>query len=113
MEFHPHEAPDNNSAQRYVWDSLKKAFHDEPGVAYYRYHIFPRNRLRRREPDVLLLHLALGLFILECKGCRISNIAAINGCEWRMHDWYEEVETPLQQAEDQMFAVKALYDERR
>lgn len=113
MEFHPHETPDSNSAQRYVWDNLKQAFKEDPGDAYYRYHIFPRNRIRRCEPDILLLHQTLGLFILECKGCKIENLEAIYGCEWRMTNWYEESETPLQQAEDQMFAVKGRYDERR
>src|SRR5689334_16880193 len=30
-----------------------------------------------------------------------------------MHDWYQEVMTPILQAEDQMFAVKNRYEERR
>lgn len=113
MEFHPYEPFDDNKAQRYVWESLKTSFRDDAGVAYYRYHIFPRNRRRRREPDVLLLHPTLGLGVLECKACRIDNILAINGSTWTMRDWHEEFEAPLEQAADQMFAVKGRYEERR
>jgi superfamily I DNA and RNA helicase len=112
MQFHPHEAFDSNRAQRHVWDNLKLAFPDDEGVAYYRYPIFARGT-RRREPDILLLHPTLGLWVIECKGCRIENVAAIEGNCWVMANWHEENETPLAQAEDQMFAVKNRYDERR
>src|SRR5262249_42634564 len=50
---------------------------------------------------------------LECKGCPIANVAAIHGHEWVMDDWHDEQETPLAQAEDQMFAVKNRYEGRR
>ncbi len=113
MDFHPLEPIDSNSAQNYVWASLKQAFRGEPGVAYYRYHIFPRGRQRHREPDVLVLHPEFGVVVIECKGCRIGNVAAIQGSEWVMRDWYEESEAPLEQAQEQMFAVKRRYDERR
>jgi superfamily I DNA and RNA helicase len=113
MEFHPSEPFDSNRAQRNVWDSLKQALAEDRGVAYYRYHIFPRGRMRHREPDILILHPALGLIIIECKGCRIENIAAIQGAEWTMQNWHDECETPLEQAADQMFAVKGRYLERR
>jgi superfamily I DNA and RNA helicase len=112
MNFHPLEPFDANSAQRHVWDNLKEAFRDEDGVAYYRYPIFVRGG-RHREPDILLLHRALGLWVIECKGCRIANVAAVEGHEWRMADWHEGAERPLLQAEDQMFAVKNRYEDRR
>src|SRR5262245_60466406 len=111
VDFHPHEPIDANSAQNYIWDSLKKAFRDD-GVAYYRYHIFPHGRHKRREPDVLLLHQTLGVVVIECKGCRIGNVAAIEGAEWVMQDWYDQTAAPLAQARDQMFAVKRRYDAR-
>jgi hypothetical protein len=112
MDFCPNEPFDNNSAQHYVWGSLKAAFEDDPGVRYYRFPIFVRGA-PRREPDVLLLHPDLGLWVIECKGCRIENVAELRGHEWLMRDWHDEVERPLLQAEDQMFALKHRYDERR
>jgi hypothetical protein len=114
VQFHPHEPLTSNGAERYAWDSLKTAFRDDPcGVCYYRYHIFPRGRGRHRQPDILLLHPGLGVLALECKGCRIDNILSIDGSSWRMQGWYEETETPLLQAEDQMFAVKNRFEDLR
>src|SRR5262245_44317609 len=113
MDFHPLENLGSNSAERYVWDSLKSAFQGEPGVVYFRYHIFPRGRQRRRQPDILLLHPSLGVVVLECKGCKIANVVAVHGGEWHMRDWYEEYAAPVRQAEDQMFAVKSRFEERR
>ncbi|MBD2060760.1 NERD domain-containing protein [Funiculus sociatus GB2-A5] len=106
MEFHPYEAFDNNKAQRKAWAWIKQAFKDDPGVAYYRYPIFYPSGKLNREPDILILHRELGLWVIECKGCYIHNIASIQGHEWKMNNWHSEIETPVAQAEDQMFAIK-------
>ncbi|MBD2246786.1 NERD domain-containing protein [Nostoc sp. FACHB-888] len=113
MEFHPYEPFDQNKAQKTVWEKLKSAFKDEEGVAFYRYPIFNRNGNLHREPDILLVHREYGLWVIECKGCYINNIASIQGHEWKMNDWHSEVETPVAQAEDQMFAIKNRLTERR
>lgn len=106
MEFYPYEPFDQNKAQRSVWEKLKSAFKDEVGVAFYRYPIFHRNGNLHREPDILLVHREYGLWVIECKGCYINNIASIQGHEWKMNDWHSEIETPVAQAQDQMFAIK-------
>ena len=113
MEFFPHEAFDDNQAQKKVWEWLKEAFKNDPGVAYYRYPIFTRAGRLNREPDILMLHQELGLWVFECKSYYISNIAAIQGHEWQMNNWGNESETPVAQVEDQMFAIKNKLDERR
>lgn len=113
MEFHPYEPFDQNKAQKAVWDKLKSAFKDEDGVAFYRYPIFHRNGNLHREPDILLVHREYGLWVIECKGCYINNITSIQGHEWKMSNWHSEVETPVAQAEDQMFAIKNRLTERR
>jgi superfamily I DNA and RNA helicase len=113
MEFHPFEALASNSSERHVWENLKEAFRGDSGSAYFRHAIFARAGGRFREPDILLLHRELGLVCMECKGCRIENVGAILGAEWVMQNWREESETPLQQAEDQLFAVKGRYDAQR
>lgn len=113
MEFFPYEPFDKNDAQKKVWDWVKDAFKDEEGVAYYRYPIFTKTGKLNREPDILLLHRQLGLWVIECKGCLINNIKGIQGHEWQMNNWYREIDTPVAQAEDEMFAIKNKLTERR
>jgi len=113
MEFFPYEPFDKNESQKKVWDWLKEAFKDDLGVAYYRYPIFNRRGRLSREPDILIVHRELGLWVIECKGCYIDNIESIQGHEWKMSNWYGEIETPVAQAEDQMFAIKNKLTERR
>ena len=113
MEFHPYEPLDNNSAQNKVWGWLKSAFTGDAGEAYYRYPIFTRTGNLMREPDFLMLHQETGLWVMECKGCSIDNIESIQGHEWKMKNWHSDVETPVAQAEDQMFAIKNKLDVRR
>jgi len=113
MEFHPYEAFDNNEAQNKVWNWLKDAFKDEEGIAYYRFPIFAKFGRLIREPDILMIHKELGLWVIECKSYFIKNISGIQGHEWQMNNWYNETETPVVQAEDQMFAIKSKLDERR
>ncbi|MUL39383.1 DEAD/DEAH box helicase [Gloeocapsopsis dulcis] len=113
MDFFPYEPFDDNKAQKKVWEWLKDAFKDEEGVAYYRYPIFTKTGRLNREPDILILHRELGLWVIECKGCFIDNIKGIQGHEWQMNNWYRETDTPVAQAEDEMFAIKNKLDERR
>ncbi|QZZ22185.1 NERD domain-containing protein [Leptothermofonsia sichuanensis E412] len=113
MDFHPFTPFDNNAAQNKVWDWLKQAFRQDEGVAYYRYPIFRRIGQLQREPDILLLHRELGLWVIECKGCCIRNIVSIQGHDWTMQEWHSESEAPIAQAEDQMFAVQNKLTERR
>lgn len=113
MEFFPYEPFDNNECQHKVWEWLKTAFKDDEGVAYYRYPIFTRSGRLNREPDILMLHQELGLWVIECKSYGIGNISGIQGHEWQLNQWYNERETPVAQAEDQMFALKGKLDERK
>ncbi len=53
-----------------------------------RYPIFTRTGRLNREPDILILHRKLGLWVIECKGCSIGNIKGIQGHEWQMSSWY-------------------------
>ncbi|MCS6782751.1 MAG: hypothetical protein RMI89_05890 [Gloeomargarita sp. SKYBB_i_bin120] len=102
-----------NTAEHLFWERLKEACKTEPCVAYFRYPIFTSIGNLRKEPDVILLHREWGLWVFECKGCRVENIAQIIGHEWRMTHWHREVETPALQAEDGMFAVRSKLEERR
>ncbi len=113
MHFYPNEPFDKNHGQHAVWKKLKDALGAGEGVAYYRYPVFSGRGSQRREPDILVVHRTLGVWILECKGCRIGQIADIRGHEWVMRDWYQEAMTPVAQADDQRFAVKNLVERDR
>lgn len=113
MDFHPYEPLDNNQGQSKVWESVKKAFKEDEGVAYYRYPIFYKSGKLMREPDIVLLHREYGLWVFECKGYNLSNIQGIQGHQWLMNNWHSEYETPVAQAEDQMFAIHNRFNQSR
>jgi DNA-directed RNA polymerase sigma subunit (sigma70/sigma32) len=108
MEFYPYEIVDGYNAEKVVWEKIKIAFKDDPGVAFHSYQLFDKHGNLEREIDILIVHRELGLWIIECKGCRIDNIASITGYEWNMRNWHPEKgkEEPLNQAQKQMFALK-------
>jgi len=106
MHFYPYEPLDKNNAHNRLWEWIQIAFKDDLGVAYYRYPLFRKSGDLLREPDVVIFHKAYGVWILECKGFKIDNIQAIQGHVWEMRDWRSEQESPLIQAEDQMFALQ-------
>ena len=113
MRFCPNEPPDHNKGERLVWNLLRRAFEGDEGVGYYRYPVFAGRGSRRHEPDFLVVHRKFGIWVFECKGARIENIAEINGQEWAMRRWYDETIYPVQQADDQLFAVKGLVERDR
>ena len=113
MDFFPFEPIDENQGQKQLWGWIKDAFKSDEGVAYYRYPIFTRSGTLISEPDVLLLHREFGLWVFESKGCYINNIQSIQGHQWEMNNWYEDIISPVAQAEDQMYAVRGKLEERR
>lgn len=102
-----------NTAEIKFWESLKKTFQNDPCVAYFRYPIFKRTGNLVKEPDFIFMHRELGLWVIECKGCGIANIASIEGYQWKMSNWHREEELPVLQAEDGMFAIQGKLTERR
>ena len=106
MNFHPHDIFDVPKAEKAVWEKAKLAFRDDVGAAFHSYQIFSINGNLEREIDILIVHRQLGLWVIECKGCHIENIESINGCEWKMKNWHKDIESPIFQAQKQMFAIK-------
>lgn len=113
MKFYPYSPIDKNKAHNFCWKAIQDAFGKDEGASYYRYPIFIANGQRRSEPDIVMVHRALGIWIFECKGCLIKNIKEIQGHEWIMSDFYSESLTPIAQVEDQMYALKNRLDSRR
>ena len=113
MKFFPNEAPDHYQGERLCWNLLKHALDGSEGVAYYGYPIFSGHGSKRREPDFLLVSRKYGIWVFECKGARLANILEIQGQEWQMQKWYADRISPVQQAEDQMWEVKAIVERER
>lgn len=113
VKFFPNEAPGHYQGERLCWNLLKQALEGDEGVTYYRYPVFSGRGSARREPDFLVLSRRYGIWVFECKGARLSNIVEIQGQEWQMRQWYDERIAPIQQAEDQMWEVKALVERNR
>jgi superfamily I DNA and RNA helicase len=104
MDFSWGESEGGNYAEKEIWSALKLTLIEDEGLCFHRYPVFSADR-SRREPDFLILHRFWGLYIIECKGCKIDNIESIDGATWHMKNWHSSQETPYTQAEDQMFAV--------
>ncbi len=110
MHFQPDGALDDSlpgiAAEAAVWNALRQALASDPGYLLHQFSIYDPQGRPKAKPDILLIHFELGFWIFECKGCNLYNIEAIDGSEWRMREWHRETETPLAQADNQMFQIK-------
>jgi len=104
MEFIWSDSGDTSFAEKEVWKYLKIALAKEKGTCYHRFPIFSADR-SRREPDILILHPQWGLYVVNCKGYKIENIEKIDDPIWKMENWQSTQETPVSEAEDQLWAV--------
>ena len=104
MEFIWSDSGDTSFAEKEIWKYLKIALAKDEGICYHRFPIFSADR-SRREPDILILHRQWGLYIINCKGYKIENIGRVDDSIWKMENWESTKETPVSQAEDQMWLV--------
>jgi len=89
--------------ERLVWRRIQSAFTQRHCLAYWRYPIFVQGA--RREPDILIADLQLGLIIIEVKSLEIEQIQSINGHNWQYQHFYTDTGNPYQQAESQLFSL--------
>ena len=113
MHFQPNGNLDDSlpgvAAEAVVWNALRQGLGADAGYLFHRAVLYNHRRGNRRaEIDILLIHAELGIWVFECKGCNLYNIESINNNEWRMREWQKETETPLEQADNQVFQVKNL-----
>jgi superfamily I DNA and RNA helicase len=110
MHFQPDGALDDSlpgvAAEAVVWNALRQALGSDPGYLLHQFSIYNHQGHVTAKPDILLIHFELGFWVFECKGCNLYNIEAIDGSQWRMREWHRETETPLGQADNQMFQIK-------
>jgi superfamily I DNA and RNA helicase len=93
------------AAERLVWDGVKTAFADRECLAYWRYPIFSPAQKFRKEPDILILDLELGIIILEVKAINIDQIVNITGHCWEYKNFYKRFNSPYKQIESQLFSL--------
>ena len=75
--------------EKLVWDSIQRAFTKRKCLAYWRYPIFSQQEFRK-EPDILIADYQLGLIVIEVKGIKIEQLAAINGHRWQYQNFYNQ-----------------------
>lgn len=106
MNFHPESLFDAFEGENTVWTQLQAALREREGDAFYRLPIVNGSGRFMYEPDIVVALRGCMPLVLECKGCRISDIASINGAVWAMGEsWYRSQENPVNQARDQAIAL--------
>jgi hypothetical protein len=110
MEFITAVKAERNLGQDTLWTSVQVAFPNEEGIAFLSYPIYRQDGLLLHTPDVLLILRRYGIFILESKGCHIEQIRSIEGPRWSMQGWHSDAESPVEQVNQQMFALKDILE---
>ncbi|MCL1464946.1 pentapeptide repeat-containing protein [Argonema galeatum] len=93
-----------------VWDAVKSDFANRECIAYWRYPIFSKVGKTRKEPDILIADLEIGLIVIEVKSVTIDKIVAIAGHRWEFRNFYIRDGNPYEQAENQLFALLGYCD---
>jgi superfamily I DNA and RNA helicase len=96
--------------ERKVWEAVKSVFSERECIAYWRYPIFCAVRKVRKEPDILIADIELGLIVIEVKSITIDQILAINGHRWELRNFYTSSSNPYEQAENQLFGLLGYCD---
>jgi hypothetical protein len=55
------------AGEKEVWEALKQVFRHEDCLGYWHYPIFMGQGKTRKEPDILMVDLELGVMIVEVK----------------------------------------------
>ncbi|MBO4249465.1 NERD domain-containing protein [Halomicrobium sp. IBSBa] len=99
-------------AEAEVWSAIKNALGaDDSGVAYYKFPVVDKSGEEHdREPDFVLLHQELGLFVIECKGYQISHIESIEGQVWQLKNTSQSIAKPHPQVRDQAFKIRSFFN---
>lgn len=106
MNFNPVSLSDTFDGENTVWTQLQSALGELDGDTFYRLPILNGDDRFMYEPDIVVALRGRMPVVIECKGCRLSDIVSIHGAVWTMGDtWYRAREKPLNQARDQAIAL--------
>lgn len=98
------------ACEQKVWDVVRNTFAIRDCIGYWRYPIFSKAGEFRKEPDILIGDLELGLTVIEVKCVTIDQIVAVNGHLWQFQDFYVKEDSPYEQAENQLYALLGYCD---
>ncbi|MFW5988004.1 MAG: DUF4145 domain-containing protein [bacterium] len=102
---------DNNKIYKNVWNSIKRAFSGRNCIAYWKYPLFSKKGEERIEPEIIVVDCELGVIVLKIREEVINDIKKADYDNWLFSDGFKEA--PLLNVEDQLFALKGLYQENR
>ena len=106
MRFYPENVPPKYINENEVWQAVKVAMNTEDGAALHGFRI---KRFSGKEymyaADIVVLSRRLGAVIIECKGCSIQHIYQVRNTVWKMQNFYAETIRPIEQVEDQKYAL--------
>ena len=106
MNFHPESLFDTNQGENAVWSQLQAALAERDGDTFYRLPIIDSEGRFMFEPDIVVAPRGTMPLVIECKGCRLSDIKSIQGAVWLMADtWNRAQENPFSQARSQAIAL--------
>jgi hypothetical protein len=109
MNFHPVSLFDTVEGENTVWTQLQAALRNRAGDTFYRLPIIDKEGRFTFEPDMVVALRGGMPVVLECKGCRLADIEAIEGAVWTMAEsWYRAQESPLNQARSQAIALSQM-----
>ena len=95
----------DQQAEQEVWAAVKKAFRAQECLAYWRYPIFSQRGEDRKEPDILIVDRKLGLVVMEVNKVTTDQLMGIDGDTWQYESLDRDYGTPVEEAEDQLFAL--------
>lgn len=102
----------DEKAGKRVWDSVRKSFSGRNCIAYWRYPIFSKRGENRKEPDIVIADKEKGLIVCEIVECKIEDIEQASYDQWEYNS-DKASDSPHYQVEDQLYAVKGLYETER
>ncbi len=97
--------------ERRVWEKIKQVFSGRKCIAYWRYPIFCQKEKTRKEPDILIADVQLGIIVIEVKSLTINQIVSIQGHRWYYKNFYTPSGSPYQQAETQLFSLLKYFNQ--
>ncbi len=103
---------DREKAEKKVWDSIRKSFSGRKCIAYWRYPIFSKRGEDRKEPDIVIADKEAGIVVVEVLDFTINDIEEASYEEWK-YNIDRTNDSPHYLAEDQLYAVKGLYESER
>lgn len=88
-----------------LWDALKIALEEaEPGFCWHKHPLLNRHGVVV-EPDIVIMHPAWGLRVIEIEPFAIENIDQVEGEIWYMNNWQSDAVEPFDRGRKHLWAI--------